>query len=385
MGQVGDQAASALMSPDPESLRSDLLGLGFDAVRFTSLPAEVPGGAALGDWLDAGHHAEMAWLERSRQKRLDPQRVLPGAKSMILLGVNYGGADPGAGGPIWARYALHRDYHDTIEPALRRAGELIETWGGLGSRDYRYYVDTGPILERSWAARAGLGFIGKNAMLISREYGNWLFLSAILLKHDLPADPPISRLSQVKPVGTLCGNCTACSDACPTDAIPRPGVVDARKCISYLTIEHKGVIPREWRSAIGSRIYGCDICAEVCPWNRFAQQARTGLLEARPQLSALSLAELLQLTPETFATIFKGTAIKRLKLRGMLRNACVVAGNIGTSDLLPLLLRLASHPEPIVRAHAVWAVRKLAGDLALADARKVEQDPVVLSEYDGPI
>lgn len=371
------------MNSDPETLRASLTELGFDVVRFTSLPKAVPGAAAFSEWLLAGHQAEMAWLERSEPKRSNPQLVLPGARSIILLGVNYGGGEVPAQGPVWARYALHQDYHDTITPALAAAGKRIEAWAGCEPTDYRYYVDTGPILERSWAARAGVGFVGKNAMLISKDFGNWLFLSAILIKSQLPDDPPVSRLSESRPVGTLCGSCTTCGDACPTGAIPRPGVIDARKCISYLTIEHKGVIPREWRSAIGNRIYGCDICAEVCPWNRFAQQAQSILLEARPHISRLGLRELLRLTPETFAITFKGTAVKRLKLRGLLRNACVVAGNIGSEELLPELLQLAVHPEPLVRAHAVWAVRKLGGQSLLETIRKTESDATVRAEYEA--
>lgn len=373
------------MRGDPESLRAGLMELGFDVVRFTPLTAEVPGGPAFSDWLKAGHHADMAWLERSEPKRLNPDLVLPGARSLIMLGVNYGGAEPNRDRPIWARYALHQDYHDTIKPALVAAGKLFERWADLKPTDYRYYVDTGPILERSWAARAGVGFVGKNAMLISREFGNWLLLSAILVRCDLPADPVVSRLAESKPVGTLCGSCTACSDDCPTGAITAPGVVDANRCISYLTIEHKGVIPLAWREAIGNRVYGCDICAEVCPWNRFAQDARSVLLEAQPHLGRLELRELLRLTPETFAAIFKGTAVKRLKLRGLLRNACVVAGNSGSHELLPDLLMLVSHSAPLVRAHAVWAVRKLGGGSALESLRNEEKDPVVLAEYTAPV
>lgn len=369
------------MNPDPEQLRSSLAGLGFDVVRFTSVDGDSPGGAAFSSWLEQNHHGEMGWLSRSEAKRLNPQLVLGGAESMILLGVNYGNRPPDDAGPIWARYALHRDYHDTIKPALESAGKVIETWGELTARDYRYYVDTGPVLERSWAARAGVGFTGKNAMLISRDYGNWLFLAAILVRCRLPADAPVSRRWEDQPVGTLCGNCTACMDACPTDALVSPGELDARRCISYLTIEHKGVIPQEWRSAIGERIYGCDICAEVCPWNRFAQTAKSILLEKRNHIDQLSLREILTLTPESFAAVFKGTAVKRLKLRGLLRNACIVAANQGAVDLLPELVKLALHPEPLVRAHAVWAVRVLGGEQRIESLRQSEQERIVLAEY----
>ena len=247
-------------------------------------------------------------------------------------------------------------------------------------------------MERGWAARAGLGFIGKNAMLISRDFGNWLFLAAIITRVEITPDEPIKRTLPPRVaddgngVGLLCGKCTRCMDACPTGALPSPGVLDARRCISYQTIENRGIIPRELRRGIGARVYGCDVCLEVCPWNRFAQDARDVLLTLRGELATLSLVELLTLTPESFARVFKGTAIKRLKLRGLVRNACVVAGNVGATDCLPPLIELAStHAEPVVRAHAVWAVRRLGGDDQLAAARATESDRLVRAEFDGDV
>lgn len=374
-----------------EDLRARLAALGFDEVRFAATAAGR-GGAALHDWLAAGYHADMAWMERTAAKRADPQLVLPGARTVIILGVNYcGEAAPriGPGNPIWARYALHEDYHDTIEPALAEAGRVLEA-EGAAPEDYRYYVDTGPVLERGWAARSGLGFLGKNAMLISRRHGNWLFLACILTRQEIEPDEPLrpgrSRADGEEPSGLLCGKCTRCLDACPTQAFPQPGVVDARRCISYQTIENKGAIPRELRAAIGARIYGCDVCLEVCPWNRFAQAGRRLLLAARRDLAALTLVELLTLTPARFAEVFRRTPVKRLKLPGLLRNACIVAGNSGDRSLLPALVRLAVHESALVRAHAVWAVRRLAGAEAaalLAGARADEKDPGVLAEYEG--
>jgi epoxyqueuosine reductase len=412
-----------MASPLHEQVRAGLRGLGFDEVRFAALPdADV--GAGLGAWLDAGHHADMAWMERTREKRADPTQVLPGARSIILLGVNYwmpdaplaaqvgatgagqperdGASEAAAGAhlaasvpaalasatPRWARYALHADYHDTIRTGLVEAGRLLERLAGIGSEDYRYYVDTGPVLERGWAARSGLGFTGKNAMLISRTHGNWLFLASILTRLALPADPPIRRRppppSPAEPgahAGLLCGKCTRCLDACPTQAFPSPGVVDSRRCVSYHTIENKGIIPRALRRGIGDRVYGCDTCLEVCPWNRFAQEGRRLLLSVRHDLRELTLAELLALTPERFAAVFRGTAVKRLKLSGLLRNACIVAGNSGDPAHLPALQSLAQHPLTVVRAHAVWAVFRLGGGAALAAARAAETDPLVLAEY----
>lgn len=373
-----------------ESLRSRLEALGFDDVRFAAIdPAPV--NPPLRAWLAAGMHGDMQWLERSADKRLNPDLVLPGARSIILLGVNYwsgkfGHRQSAAGpppAPTWARYALYEDYHDTMKPALVAAGQALEELYAAAPTDYRYYVDTGPVLERSWAARAGLGFTGKNAMLISRRHGNWLFLASILTRIAFTPDAPVRTRFRESAVGLLCGNCTRCLEACPTNAFAAPGVVDARRCISYQTIENKGVIPRELRAGIGFRIYGCDVCLEVCPWNRFARQGRQLLLAARHDLAELTLAEILALTPERFAAVFRRTPIKRLKLVGLLRNACVVAGNSGDTALLPALLALAStHVSALVRAHAVWAVFRLGGGRQLTPAQAHETDPLVLAEYE---
>lgn len=375
------------MDPRQPELRRRLEALGFDDVRFATVdPPENP---PLREWLAAGRHADLHWMERTVDKRLNPALVLPGARSIIMLGVSYWSdrlpapapaADSGA--PRWARYALHEDYHDTLQPALAAAGRVLEELYGAAPSDYRYYVDTGPVLERSWAARAGLGFTGKNAMLISRQHGNWLLLAALLTRLEFAADAPLRATPSPSPVGLLCGKCTRCLDACPTAAFPAPGVLDARRCISYQTIEHKGVIPRELRAGIGNRLFGCDLCLEVCPWNRFARTGRQLLLVARYDLAALSLAEILALTPERFAEVFRRTPIKRLKLTGLLRNACVVAGNQGNTTLLPPLVALATgHACSLVRAHAVWAVQRLGGGALLAAAHRQEADPLVLAEY----
>ena len=380
------------MSAQQEELRRRLQELGFDDVRFASLAEPPP--SHLREWLAAGMQGDMAWLERSADKRLQPELVLPGARSIVMLGVSYWSESlrrpsPGGGPPAWARYALHEDYHDTMKPALVTAGRLIEELYGAASTDYRYYVDTGPVLERNWAARAGLGFTGKNAMLISRRHGNWLLLAAILTRVELAPDEPVRK--KLAPgesgtdVGLLCGKCTRCLDACPTQAFPAPGTVDARRCVSYQTIENRGVIPRELRPGIGQRIYGCDVCLEVCPWNRFAREGRRLLLAARGEIAELPLRESLALTPARFAEIFRRTPIKRIKLTGVLRNACVVAGNSGDASLLEPLLALAAHDAALVRAHAVWAIRRLGGMSRLAALREREVDPVVLAEYDAKI
>ena len=373
-----------------EILRQRLAGLGFDEVRFAAVGGT---NSSLRDWLAAGRHADMQWMERTAEKRLNADLVLPGVRSVILLGVNYWvgvtgeRSRDGSGRPRWARYAQYEDYHETMRPGLVAAGRVLEELHGAAAADYRYYVDTGPVLERGWAARAGLGFRGKNAMLISKTHGNWLFLAAILTRLEIVPDEALRQKQRPdgdEPAGLLCGKCTRCLDACPTAAFPAPGVVDARRCISYQTIENKGVIPRELRPGIGARIYGCDVCLEVCPWNRFAQAGRQVLLAARPAMAALGLRDILALTPGRFAEIFRGTPVKRLKFTGLLRNACVVAGNSGDTSFLPDVLRLAMNDSPLVRAHAVWAVRRLAGSAAvglLAPARSAETDATVLTEY----
>ena len=373
------------MDARPEELRRRLAALGFDDVRFAA--ADPLAGEGLRDWLAAGMQADMAWMDRTAEKRLHPGSVLAGTRSVIMLGVNYWPGKLRTGGPQWARYALHEDYHDTMKPGLVAAGRVLEEIYGVGSEDYRYYVDTGPVLERSWAARAGLGFIGKNAMLISRRHGNWLLLAAILTRVELAPDAPVRKLLEPRnakidnAIGLLCGKCTRCLDACPTQAFPRPGVVDARRCISYQTIENKGVIPRALRRGIGAHIYGCDVCLEVCPWNRFAREGRRLLLTVRNEMIDLTLSELLELTPARFAAVFKGTAIKRVKHAGLVRNACIVAGNSGDASLLPQLLRLAAHELALIRVHAVWAVRRLGGGVQLAAAQAAETDAAVLEEY----
>lgn len=430
------------MNADREAVRTRLLALGFDAVRFA--PVTAPGDhtaetAALRAWLHAGHHADMAWMQRSAEKRANPRNIIPDARTVIALGVNYwdGGCEkePGARiqasgrkkpttsrgsetgeatqnpkpktpntAPIWARYALHADYHDTLKPALVAAGRVLEELCGVASTGYRYYVDTGPVLERGWAARAGLGFVGKNAMLISPHHGNWLFLAVIITNVAFEPDGPLfaEKIHTPNPkpktgVGALCGKCTRCLDACPTDAFAAPGVVNARRCVSYQTIENRGVIPRELRAGIGQRIYGCDVCLEVCPWNRFAEAGRRTLLDVRGELAELTLSDILQLTPERFAAVFRKTAVKRLKLTGLLRNACVAAGNAAKpeegsegkgerkdaaqKELLGPLVRLASHPSPLVRAHAVWAVYRYGAGSHLAAVRAAETDATVLAEY----
>jgi epoxyqueuosine reductase len=404
-------AVAKLDQAGAEHLRERLRALGFDAVRFAR--AEPLFGPGLRAWLDAGHQAEMGWIERGAEKRGDPDKVLPGARTVVMLGVNYATKAKDEDGdlkpdeqaatdaeterrarrarPTWARYAQYSDYHDTIKAGLEAAGKILEEVGGIGPADHRFYVDTGPVLERGWAARAGIGFTGKNAMLISREFGNWLFLACIVTRLDVPPDEPLrGKAVDGSHAGLLCGKCTRCLDACPTQAFAAPGVVDARRCVSYQTIENKGIIPRELRAGIGNRIYGCDVCAEVCPWNRFAQASRSVLLSPRPEIARLTLPEVLALTPERFAEVFRKTAIKRAKLAGLLRNACIVAGNTGARECVGRVTELADASgagvagvpaAPMVRAHAVWALARLGERERLAELKASETDAAVLAEY----
>lgn len=383
-----------------ERLRAALAAPGFDEVRFAAVPEASPA-EEFRTWLEAGHHADMAWLPRTLEKRLDPRVVLPGARTIIMFGVNYRPGGAAATQARWAKYALWSDYHDTMDRGVRAAGAVLEADCGLQAEDYRCYIDAGPVLERGWAAAAGLGWRGKNAMLLSREHGNWLLLAAIVARCAIPADPPLGAAPAAdgsgSTLGVHCGTCTRCLAACPTDAFPRPGWVDARRCISYHTIENRGMIPRELRSRFGGRVFGCDECLDVCPWNRFAQTARSALLEARAEINELTLLDLLALDDVRFRTLFRKSPVKRVKLAGLLRNACIAAGNWHETDawhfgggedraaVARAVELLAAHVSPVVRAHAVWALFRLVGPEAarvrLATMHATEQDKLVLAEY----
>ena len=307
----------------------------------------------------------MGYLARNADKRIDPQKVLPGARSLILLATSYHSEHPEAGSSpsspaptvaslgrptgVIARYARHEDYHDVLGRSLKELAAYVDELGGAGTRSL-WYVDTGPFLERDLAQRAGLGFAGKHTNLIRRPGGNWSLLSLILT--TLPLTPGL-------PEKNRCGSCVRCLDACPTQAITRPFHLDARRCISYLTIELKGSIPVEFRSAIGNRIFGCDDCLEVCPWNRFAVAGRQMQSVARPDLAAPDLLELLALDEQGFRRRFAGTPVLRSKRRGLLRNVCVALGNIGTREALPALEKAVHDPEPLIAEHAAWAAAEI--------------------------
>ncbi|MFN7138458.1 MAG: tRNA epoxyqueuosine(34) reductase QueG [Limisphaerales bacterium] len=336
-----------------EAIRHAARELGFDDCRFTT--AEPPDHAQnFQDWIANNKHGEMGWIARNAHKRVDPQQVLPGAKSIIILAVSYAREDrdtPAPANPngVIARYARYADYHDVIGGRLKALTEFIDQLASTERRSL-WYVDTGPLLERDLAQRAGLGFVGKHTNLISRSLGNWIFLSEIITTAELPPDEPEKN---------RCGNCTRCITACPTNAITPPFDLDARRCISYLTIELKGSIPIEMRQLIGNRIYGCDDCLAACPWNRFAREGRLMGAHARADLDQADLLELLSLDAVQFKQRFLGTPILRTKRRGLLRNVCVALGNVGTAEAIPALTKAAADPEPLIAEHATWALQQI--------------------------
>lgn len=345
-----------------EKLREIALALGFDDCRFTtaSPPESAP---QFSEWLANGHDATMGYLRRGAEKRADLNRILPGVRSVISLATSYYGANgitpvPGAGRV--ARYARHTDYHDVLAGPLATLSEVVCQLGGPDARAL-WYVDTGPILERDLAQRAGLGFAGKHTNLISRRLGNWFLISEILTTAVIEPDPPEHN---------RCGCCTRCLTACPTQAIVAPFQLDARRCISYLTIELKGSIPIELRPLIGDRIFGCDDCLEACPWNRFAREGAMMKQQVRQGLRGPDLLELLGLDEQEFKTRFEGTPFLRSRRRGLLRNVCVALGNTAGPEALPALRRACSDPEPVIAEHAAWAIGQIESTALRSEAQK---------------
>jgi epoxyqueuosine reductase len=291
----------------------------------------------------------MAWMARNVERRGDPRLVLPGARSMVVFAVSYFQAGDSRPGPLEgkiARYAWNNDYHDLIDKRLKAVDAFLIRHGGT----QRYYVDTGPVLERDFASEAGLGWNGKSTMQIHRSLGTWFFLAEILTTLDLTPDTPARD---------LCGKCTRCMVACPTQAITAPREMDARKCISYLTIESKSSIPLEYRRAVGDRLYGCDDCLTACPWNRFAEASHEAWFQARDTVFQMKLRDMLALDDEAFRTLFAKSPIKRIKRPAFLRNVCVVLGNIGTLEDLPALEVAARDEHPLIAEHAQWALEEI--------------------------
>ena len=362
-----------------EEIAAQCKAAGFDIFRVTTPDAAPHAGAKLQDFLAAGRHGDMDWLARNADRRADPQVLWPEARSVLLLGLNYGPAqDPLV--PLGQRekgvisvYAQGKDYHGIVKTKLKRiAGWLHRETGA----EVKVFVDTAPVLEKPLAAAAGLGWQGKHTNLVSREFGSWLFLGSIFTTLEIPIDS----------VGKdHCGTCRQCLDICPTDAFPAPYQLDARRCISYLTIEHRGHIARRYRKAMGNRIFGCDDCLAVCPWNRFAKVAAETRLHARAAADSPPLADLLPLDDQAFRDRFAGTPIKRTGRDRFIRNALIAAGNSETPEILNLVEPLLRDASPLVRAMAVWAAARLSvrekfqalGQRLLPE----ERDPQVREEW----
>jgi epoxyqueuosine reductase len=341
--------ASAVKTHLEELIKAQAYGIGFDLVGIASLgPADTAD--HFDRWISSGFAGDMDYLPRGSEKRRDTRLPFPGARSAIVVGLDYGGRS--RSGPV-ARYARGDDYHELMWRMLDSLHEWID--GQLGFHaSGKSYVDTGPILERDLARKAGIGWFGKNTMLINPRIGSFFFIGTLLIDLDLEPDAPFEA--------DRCGTCTRCLEACPTDALLEPRMLDATRCISYLTIETKGAIPRDLREGVGDRVYGCDICQDVCPWNvSFASDTDNEAFAPRRLMEADARGisrEILAMDAESFRATFKGSPMKRARLRGLKRNAAVVLGNKGESEDLPALKSALDDPEEIVREHAAWAIEK---------------------------
>lgn len=341
-----------------QRLKAQARQLGFAACAIARADAAPQAGRRLREWLDAGRHGDMLWMEDRAEQRASPAGLWPDVRSVIMLGMSYApGRDPLALADMGDRgrisvYAQGRDYHDVVKKGLKALARwLVEQQSGA----LKVFVDTAPVMEKPLAQAAGLGWQGKHSNLVSRAHGSWLFLGAIYSEIALQPD---------EAEGDHCGSCSACQTACPTDAFPAPYIVDARRCISYLTIEHKGPIPVELRSGIGNRIYGCDDCLAVCPWNKFADTAAANkAFVGRAELAAPALADLLTLDDAAFREIFSGSPIKRIGRDRMVRNAAIAAGNSQDKALLNQLQPLTNDADPVVAEAAAWAIDRLTAIL----------------------
>ncbi len=358
-----------------EAVKARAREIGCDLVAIG--PADPPPhGSAFQQWLEAGYAGSMEYLERGREKRLNLQKILPSARSVIAVALNYCQGNPPEASS-WrgvSRYAWGRDYHAVMEPKLETLLDFVRGAAGPETRG-KVYVDTGPVLERDLAARAGLGWIGKNTMLIHPKIGSWFFLGLLLTTAELEHDAPVSD---------HCGSCTRCLDACPTGAFVAPYTLDARRCISYLTIELRGAIPEELRPAMGEWIFGCDICQAVCPWNRKAPV--TAETDFRPTGPLPALTELLALDEAGFRTTFAGSPVRRAKRSGLCRSAAVALGNRKDPATVPALAQSLRDPDPVVRQHSAWAlgqIRTRKARAVLGAALTDESDPTVRAELES--
>jgi Uncharacterized Fe-S protein len=359
-------------------LKSEAKAVGFDLCRVTS-PDSIPEAPQrLKSFLDAGYHGTMTWMEETRERRADPKTLWPEVRSVVLFGMNYGpDHDPRAlqdqpdKGAI-SVYARNRDYHDVIKGKLK---DIATRFAARARADVKVFVDTAPVMEKPLAAAAGLGWQGKHTNLVSREFGSWLFLGSLFTTAELVVD---------EPEVDHCGSCRACLDACPTNAFPAPYRIDARRCISYLTIEHKGSIDRSLRPLLGNRIYGCDDCLAACPWNKFAQVGREMKLKARTDLEAPDLALFLTFDDPAFRAFFSGSPVKRIGRDRFIRNVLIAVGNSGLGSLAPACRPLLDDPSPQVRGAAAWALRCLLPVAAWEDLRRhygEDEDAAVREEW----
>ncbi len=361
-----------------KSIKKKAIESGFDFVAVSPVGG-FPESQFFKAWLDRGYAGKMQYMEKNSDKRADLKKVLPDAKSVICCAVIYNTRqpystdlnDPNRG---WiSRYAWGDDYHDSILKKLEKLNDYCKE-NFAGNFNSKYYVDTGPVLEKVYSKYSGVGWVGKNTCLINEEAGSWLFLAEIVTDMELEYDAEAPD---------RCGTCTRCIDACPTDAIAEPYVLDATKCISYLTIELKDSIPAELREGVENNVYGCDICQDVCPWNRYADITDEHEFQPREGLFNPELSELADMTPDKFRALFKGSPIKRTKRRGLLRNVLIAIGNSGSADYIPKVKSALTDDEPLVRAAAAWALWKLAGSSAKKDLSLMlehEADNIVRQE-----
>ncbi len=359
------------MAKTAEEVKARARGLGFDVVGVADARAPWDAGDHLRRFVELARHGDMDWMETTLERRAHPTAMWPEARSAVMVGVNYGPADDPLArlerprDAAISAYAQGADYHDLLKKRLK---QLARWFAEETGEDVKVFVDTAPLMEKPLAQRAGLGWRGKHTNLISRERGSWLFLGAMLTTAELTSDEAETD---------HCGSCQACLTICPTDAFPAPYELDARRCLAYLSIEHKGPIPREFRAAMGNRVYGCDDCLAVCPWNKFAQTARETSLQARPELTAARLVDLAQLDDVSFRTVFAGTAVKRIGRARFLRNVAIALGNTGETALARDVARLLDDESPLVRGAAVWALWRLtsAEDFAAQHDALADREP----------
>jgi len=357
-----------MVSEAKEVIRARAFAAGFDAAGFTAARPAAADGVNLAAFLTGGRHGDMTWMADTQARRADPRALWPDARTVIALGANYGPAeDPRRSLDFADRgaisvYARRRDYHDVMKKRAKAlAGWIAKTW----PCEVKVFVDTAPVMEKPLAARAGIGWQGKHTNLVSRRFGSWLFLAEVFTTLDLPPDAPETD---------LCGSCERCREACPTDALAEPYRIDARRCLSYLTIEHRGDIPEDLRPALGNRVYGCDDCLAACPWNKFATAAGDDALEPRGELAAPSLADLADLDDAAFREVFSGTPVKRTGRERLLRNILTAMGNSGDAGLIPRVRARLDDPAAIVRRAAAWALARLGGSTAAGDLPPSEKE-----------